>query len=67
MAHHDAVFLNGADRILISGAPPRRMMPNGCMGNPALYLTPILTRTSSWMPSWLPDLTFLVAASGRVG
>jgi hypothetical protein len=28
--------LNGSDRILFHGTPPRRMTPNGCLGSAAI-------------------------------
>jgi hypothetical protein len=49
MAHCDAVPVNGSSRIKSSGAPPRRMTPNGWLENPELVSLPILTQTSSWM------------------
>ncbi len=49
MPQHDAVPVNGSDRILISAAPQRRVMPNGWLGNPANTSLPILTGASSWM------------------
>ncbi len=49
MAQRDAVPVNGSDRILISGAPLRRVMPNGWLGNPANISLPILTGASPWM------------------
>jgi hypothetical protein len=36
MAHHDAAGVNGSNRILFHGAPHPRMMPNGCLGSPAI-------------------------------
>jgi hypothetical protein len=36
VAHCDAAVLNGSDRILSHGAPPWRMTPNRCLGNPAI-------------------------------
>ena len=36
MAHCDAVGVNGSNRILFHGAPQPRMMPNGCLGSPAI-------------------------------
>src|SRR5438552_4326560 len=50
MAHGDAAGVNGSNRILSHGAPPRRMMPNGCLESPVLVLLPVLTEASSWMP-----------------
>lgn len=38
MAHCDADFVSGTDRIFTSGAPLWRVMPNGCLGNPAIVL-----------------------------
>src|SRR5207249_11295707 len=49
MAHCDAAGVNGSNRILSHGAPPRRMMPNGCLESPVLVLLPVLTEASSWM------------------
>jgi len=40
VAHCDAAALNGSDRILSHGAPPWRMTPNGCLGNPAIVSLP---------------------------
>ena len=36
VAHRDAAVLNGSDRISSHGAPPRRMMPKGRLGSPAI-------------------------------
>ena len=49
MAHGDAAGVNGSNRILFHGAPPSRMMPNGCLGSPVLVLLLVLTEASSWM------------------
>ena len=49
MAHCDAAGVNGSSRILSHGAPPGRVMPNGCLGSPVLVLPPALTEASSWM------------------
>jgi hypothetical protein len=38
MAQGDATGVKGSNRILSHGAPPRRMMPNGCLGSPVLVL-----------------------------
>jgi hypothetical protein len=39
MAQCDAAAgVNGSNRIMSHGAPPRRMMPNGCLGSPGLVL-----------------------------
>src|SRR6516162_11890024 len=38
MAHCDAAGVNGSDRIRSHGAPPSRMMPNGCLGSPVIVL-----------------------------
>jgi hypothetical protein len=38
MAHCDAAGVNGSNRILFHGAPPMRMMPNGCLGSPVIVL-----------------------------
>jgi hypothetical protein len=38
MAHSDAAGVNGSNRILFHGAPPMRMMPNGCLGSPVIVL-----------------------------
>src|SRR5262245_40493654 len=38
MAQCDAAGVNGGDRILSHGAPPGRLMPNGCLGSPAIVL-----------------------------
>src|SRR5262245_42019998 len=38
MAQCDAAGVNGSNRILFHGAPPVRMMPNGCLGSPVLVL-----------------------------
>jgi hypothetical protein len=40
VAQYDAAVLNGSDRILSRGAPPWRMTPNGCLGNPAILSLP---------------------------
>jgi len=57
LAQHDAVSVNGSDRILIRGAPLWRVMPNGSLGNPAKISLPILTEDSSWMAPVNRDLT----------
>jgi len=49
MAHSDAAGVNGSNRILFHGAPPMRMMPNGCLGSPVIVLLLVLTEASSWM------------------
>ena len=36
MAHRDAAVLKGSDRRPLQGAPPRPMMPKGCLGSPAI-------------------------------
>ena len=36
MAQCDAAGVNGSNRIMSHGAPPRRVMPNGCLGSPGL-------------------------------
>jgi hypothetical protein len=36
VAQCDAALLNGSGRKLSHGAPPSRMMPNGCVGSPAI-------------------------------
>ncbi len=38
MAQCDAAGVNGSNRIRSHGAPPLRMMPNGCLGSPAIVL-----------------------------
>ncbi len=38
MAQGDAAGVNGSNRILSHGAPPWRMMPNGCLGSPVIVL-----------------------------
>src|SRR5215831_4876575 len=38
MAHCDAAGVNGSNRIISHGAPPPRMMPNGCLESPVLVL-----------------------------
>jgi hypothetical protein len=38
MAQRDAAGVNGSNRIIFHGAPPLRMMPNGCLGSPELVL-----------------------------
>ena len=38
MAQCDAAGVNGSNRILSHGAPPSRMMPNGCLGSPVIVL-----------------------------
>ncbi len=38
MAQGDAAGVNGSNRILFHGAPPMRMMPNGCLGSPVIVL-----------------------------
>ena len=38
VAHRDAAVLNGSERILSRGAPPRRMTPDWCLGSPAIVL-----------------------------
>jgi hypothetical protein len=40
VAHYGAAVLNGTDRKLSHGAPPWRMTPNGCLGNPAIVSLP---------------------------
>ena len=40
VAQRDAAVWNGSDRILSHGAPPWRMTPNGCLGNPAIVSLP---------------------------
>src|SRR4029450_13614860 len=49
MAQCDAAGVNGSNRIIFHGAPPGRVMPNGCLGSPVLVLPPALTKASSWM------------------
>src|SRR5262249_20923725 len=49
-AQCDAAGVNGSSRIRFHGAPPGRVMPNGCLGSPVLVLPPALTKVSSWMP-----------------
>src|SRR6516165_5714045 len=49
MAQRDAAGVNGSSRIMLHGAPPGRVMPNGCLGSPVLVLPPALTKASSWM------------------
>src|SRR5262249_53578454 len=46
MAQCDAAGVNGSNRILSHGAPPGRLMPNGCLGSPAI----VLLRTSQKLP-----------------
>src|SRR5262245_10902361 len=48
MAHCDAAGVKGRNRIILHGAPPGRVMPNGCLGSPVLVLPPALTKASSW-------------------
>src|SRR5262245_40234904 len=38
MARCDAAGVNGGSRIISHGTPPWRVMPNGCLGSPALAL-----------------------------
>jgi hypothetical protein len=38
MAQSDAAGVNGGNRILSHGAPPGRVMPNGCLGSPVFVL-----------------------------
>jgi hypothetical protein len=38
MAQCDAAGVSGGNRILSHGAPLRRLMPNGCLGSPAIVL-----------------------------
>src|SRR2546423_4197832 len=38
MAHGDAAGVNGGNRIPSHGAPPGRLMPDGCLGSPVLVL-----------------------------
>src|SRR5947209_3743015 len=42
MAQRDAAGVNGSSRIRFHGAPPGRVMPNGCLGSPVLVLPPAL-------------------------
>ena len=49
MAQCDAAGVNGSNRILSHGAPLSRMMPNGCLGSPAIVLLLVLTEASSWV------------------
>src|SRR5262249_48827863 len=49
LAQCDAAGVKGGNRILSHGAPPRRLMPNGCLGSPAIVLPLALTEASSWM------------------
>src|SRR5262249_25234984 len=38
MGQCDAAGVSGGNRILSHGAPPERLMPNGCLGSPAIVL-----------------------------